>query len=216
MLATQKAKGQRLFSLVEDLIWKKIENGSLKPGSPVVESKIAKEINVSQGVVHEVICKLEDQGVVESSPYKSPTLVYLGRNEVKHLIEIRERLEELAIESAQDRVSNADCRFLDILVNTMRSAANPQAFDKAHREFHAKLWSLSGNYHLVKILNDTSKTLFPFRIVTLKKKSFMNRSKDHAILVQALRGKVSPRIAVKEHLKETKSWADKLGEREDH
>src|SRR5262245_58408429 len=62
-----------------------ILSGAFPPGSPLVERRIAEEMGVSRGPVREALHKLEEEGLVVTTPYKVTQVAEVG---VKRIQEI--------------------------------------------------------------------------------------------------------------------------------
>jgi DNA-binding GntR family transcriptional regulator len=89
---------------VVDALRKAIVEGTLAPGSRLVERELVAMMNVSRTVIREALRQLESEGVVETIPNKGPIVRKLTLAEAKDLYLIRSVLEGL---SARMFVMNA-------------------------------------------------------------------------------------------------------------
>lgn len=167
---TQEKEGRRckLMSQIEkaeEEIWQQIRSGKLRPGQRVTETGIAKDANVSSGVVREVFQKLTDQGVIETERYKGSRLVSLSEGDVKQLHELRRLLEPLALKQAREKATPEDIKQLRSLMAEMREVRDTERYDALHSEFHKRVWELTKNRHLVRALEAALSPLFAFHHV---------------------------------------------------
>lgn len=82
---------------VADIIRQAIINGTMRPGTPVVEMALAEQLNVSRAPVREAIQILEADGLIESEPYKGKRVKPLTLKSVEELYSLREQFEAFAI-----------------------------------------------------------------------------------------------------------------------
>jgi|SRR5215217_4345257 len=88
---------------VADIIRQAILNGTMKPGTPVVEMALAEQLQVSRAPVREAIQILEADGLIESEPYKGKRVKPLTLKEVEELYSLREQFEAFAIRRVVER-----------------------------------------------------------------------------------------------------------------
>lgn len=82
---------------VADILRQAIVNGTMRPGTPVVEMALAEQLNVSRAPVREAIQILEGDGLIENVPYKGKRVKPLTLKEVEELYSLREQFEVFAI-----------------------------------------------------------------------------------------------------------------------
>ena len=61
----QRPTKETLRSNIKDYIQKQIASGVYRPGDRIVETQLARELNVSQAPVREAILELVSQGMLE-------------------------------------------------------------------------------------------------------------------------------------------------------
>ncbi len=111
---------------VIQILRQSIINGSLPSGAEVNQVQIAERLGVSRGPVREALGILEQEGLVQSTPYKSVIVTPLTRSYVDELYSVRVALESLALERAIDRLQPEDLEELNAIVETMRIAVHEQ------------------------------------------------------------------------------------------
>ena len=129
---------------VADIIRQAIINGTMRPGTPVVEMALAEQLNVSRAPVREAIQILEADGLIESEPYKGKRVKPLSIKEVEELYSLREQFEAFAIRRIVE--SRADVSELTTHSDAMFAAAETgdlAALNVADEAFHRTLIRLA-------------------------------------------------------------------------
>ncbi len=168
-----------------------ILNESLKPGDKIVETRISRELNVSQGAVREAIRDLTARGFVETEPYKGSRVKVLSEDDMADYLAVRRELEPIAI-SWGHKMNAIDLDELYSIVEVMSEGVSCRDIDvvrKADLQFHRKLVQFSGNNSLIRsweaLAND-------YWIYTIAKKEFnrngdmSNHAEEHRQIVEAI------------------------------
>jgi DNA-binding GntR family transcriptional regulator len=108
---------------VTEILRQSIIDGTLPPGTEFNQAQIAERLGVSRGPIREALGQLEQEGLIESTPYKGVVVTQLTRRYVEEIYSVRTSLETLAIERAIQRMGQADFDQLDAIINEMRAAA---------------------------------------------------------------------------------------------
>jgi DNA-binding GntR family transcriptional regulator len=82
---------------VADRLRHAILNGRLKPGTNLVETALAEQMNVSRAPIREAIQILENDGLVETIAYKGKRVKPLTAREVGETYSLREVFEVMAV-----------------------------------------------------------------------------------------------------------------------
>lgn len=137
---------------VKNLLVARILGGELKPGEPLVETRIAQELGMSQAPIREALRDLELMRLVESKPFKTARVRELTDHDLLEVFPVRAALEELAARAvAQDR--DADLTAVRAELEAMREAA--AAGDIREQlvhdiRFHRAIVEASGNQSLLQ------------------------------------------------------------------
>lgn len=146
---------------VHGAIRRAILNGKLKTGQRLTEIPLAKEFQVSRAVIREALQQLAHDGLVEQSAYKGSQVVHLSPEQVDEIIAARMLIEPEVARLAKQRVTEADKRHLIELSKRLNAASDdPDLFAELDLAFHEKIWELSGNETLRKILLQITAPLF--------------------------------------------------------
>ena len=173
--------------------------GTIQPGSPLVESKIAQQLGAGIPLVREALIELEHQGFVQRVPYKGTTVTKLGPEDVKRIFRLRIELEALAMEWAKENVTQPDIEYLRGRIEKMKQAAmelDLNQFYDSDLAFHRKIWSLSDNSYLVDALERIVVPLFAFFLMkhTRQRESYVESAAVHAKIVEALPTMSAPEL----------------------
>jgi DNA-binding GntR family transcriptional regulator len=133
---------------VKDRILTWILEGELAPGSRIVETRVARDLGVSQAPVREALRDLAILGFVEMKPHKGARVREPTRKELTQAIEVRAELEALGGRLAAERRTEQCISDLEDLYAAMKEAANRgDAHDVAmyNARFHARVIAASQN-----------------------------------------------------------------------
>ena len=170
-------------------------SGMLKPGDPIVERQIAREMNVGTPVVREALISLKHEGFVRRVKNKGSFITAFDSNEVRELYTLRIELETLALQWARSRVTKPDLDELKRLVDALVEAGernDRRGFLERDIDFHRYCWKLSGNSFLAETLERLMSPLFAFVVLASGKPMTAAMAREHYTLVEALRSMEEP------------------------
>src|ERR1700689_449050 len=87
-------------------------SGQLKPGDPIVERELARQMKVGTPVVREALIALQGQGFVRRVTNTGTFVTQFTAGEIRQLYTLREALELLALQWARTRETENDLRDL--------------------------------------------------------------------------------------------------------
>ncbi|HEX2922706.1 MAG TPA: GntR family transcriptional regulator [Chloroflexota bacterium] len=167
-----------------------ILNGTLRPGQQLVQAEIAAQMKVSRAPVREALRHLEDEGLVESIPYRGTFVSRVTRRDVIELYSLRGALEALAVRLIIQAGRDADIVELEGILSRMSGAAelyDDHALNDADIEFHTRLCYISGHRHLIRSWEMNSNQIR--RVLSLRNKLSPHRVvvEMHHPIVEAIR-----------------------------
>jgi DNA-binding GntR family transcriptional regulator len=144
---------QRAPSLAEqgaEAIVAGVASGALVPGQRLVESELARTLQMSRVPLREALKILETQGIVESTPHRGTFIPQLSDVRMDQVCAARIALERLAIPDAVKNYRRAPERLsqLDRIIATMERAAEELAWmevSQADLSFHREICRTSEN-----------------------------------------------------------------------
>ena len=116
-------KPTTLKANVTEILRQLIIEGTLAPGTEFNQAQIAEQLGVSRGPIREALGQLEQEGLLQSVPYKGVIVTPLTRKYVEELYSVRTALELLALDRSITRMTDAEIDHLDAIVEQMRAAA---------------------------------------------------------------------------------------------
>jgi DNA-binding GntR family transcriptional regulator len=143
-----------LSDQIKDRLLQAIMSGRYAPGSRIVETRVAREFGTSQAPVREALRDLEALGVVEIAPFRGARVRRPEADELLEAFGVRTELESLGARLAVPRITDADLKEMQALVEEMQVAARE---GDRHREatadalFHGRIIEISGNATLARV-----------------------------------------------------------------
>lgn len=144
-----------LRDIITDAIRRNILTGHLKPGSRLVEDRLAEEFGVSRNPVREALRSLETEGLVEVVPRRGALVASLSDDEMQEIGELRAALEGLSARLAARRVTEEmRRRIAEIVDRGDRAAAAGDAdqLNQLNNEFHVFLAEAGRNRFLADFM----------------------------------------------------------------
>ncbi len=129
---------------IADRLRRAIVTAKLRPGTVLVETALAEQMNVSRAPIREAIAILENDGLVETAAYKGKRVKPLTVREVEETWSLRQTFEVMAVRRILDRA--ADVSPLWEHCRAMQAAAaegDREALIAADEAFHRTLIALS-------------------------------------------------------------------------
>ncbi len=189
---------------VKDHLLRAIYTGRYPPGARIVETRVAREIGVSQTPVREALRDLAALGVVETSAFRGARVRRPSPEELVEAFAVRSQLESLATRLAIPHLTGTDLEHLAELVRRMQKCARERdshAEAIADAAFHSRIVDLAGN----AVLQRVWQTLEPFPRTYI---TIVARGDDrleiadlHQPILEALRGRDAARAeaAIRRH-----------------
>jgi DNA-binding GntR family transcriptional regulator len=157
---------EMLSSKIKDRILQLILEGELQPGDRLVETRIARELGVSQSPVREAIRDLVAVGFLEIEPYRGARIRRFTRQEFLDDMEIRGELEAIAAYRAATRITKSQIASLRSLIEEMHrmgEAGDAHGQAMANTEFHRTVVDTAGSDGLMRawaVLEPFARTYF--------------------------------------------------------
>jgi DNA-binding FadR family transcriptional regulator len=151
----RRAQRAPLYRQAQDAIRQLIVDRGLRPGDPLPpEAELAADFGMSRLSLREGIRSLESMGIVATrhgegvfvAPFSFTPLVenlpygqYVGGGDLRHLLEVREALEEAMLERVITLIDDADLTKLERLARAMGGAASRAEVARLDQDFHVRL-----------------------------------------------------------------------------
>jgi len=168
-----------------------IFDGTLQPGDRIVESRLARELGISQAPVREALRELEQMGLVVSYPNRGSSVREIKPQDAQEIYTLRAHLEAMAVNLAGPRLTEDDLMIMDGLINDMVTAGvddDPELLTQLDTRFHEFICERSGHTLLLRTwqgINPLNWTMMT--VIRLKDRNLTELAERHRPIVAALR-----------------------------
>lgn len=187
-----------------------ILKGSLKPGSRLVERKLAEQLGVSRTPVREAVRMLELEGLVSHLPRIGAAVARVNQQEVLEIYRIRAVLEGLAARMAAEKISPVQLQHLNDLLKQIEESAgrgDMGRLEGLHREFNDVIYKAAGSPRLYGMITTLADYIAGYARVGYTYPGRMaEATKEHRQLVESIRlrdGDLAERTA-REHIENSR------------
>lgn len=205
-----KAGSKKVFRTViseqiKEQLMEEIFQHKYKPGDRLIESALAKELNVSQTSIREALRSLVAMGFLESEPFKGITVRSLSRQDLWEVYTVRAALESLAASHAAERITDSEISELEKICEEMIEAAEAGDVHERTRlniDFHKTLIRASGNKLILKLFDNLQFGSWSLMTGTLTTMDPIEMASRHRKLIEAIKSRDPERVslAVRKHI----------------
>lgn len=204
-------------TLVYEKLKDRIINNLFKPGEPLNESVLSKELKISKTPVREALQQLEKEGFVENIPAKGAFVSKISFQDIREIFEIREFLECEAIKRAITKVDLSKIKILKekfISSESENGRSAPSLF-RSGDQIHTFIFETLGNSRLIEIYKRLQDHVVRNRIYFFDQ-SHPGRSeesfKEHLEILDAMEAQDPLRAeqAVRNHLRNSMEYLKKI------
>lgn len=149
-------KQQPISQALLDTLRGAIIMGQLKPGQALIQSQLATQFGVSRAPLRDALNRLEEEGLVKSTPYKGTVVTPLTRKDVDEIRSLRNVIEEFAGQLIIERLEQPQLDAIEAVYRRMQAAAaqgDVTAVDAEDLALHEKICELSGHTLLMDVWN---------------------------------------------------------------
>lgn len=141
----ETASKETLRKRIRNYIQHQIASGRFQAGDRIVETQLARELNVSQAPVREAILELAAMGLLEERPYSGSFVRKLTAEDVEDIYNTRAFLDEYAARQAARNITEQQLVEMEALLQRMDEAEDYQALAEMDMEFHAMVVDAAGS-----------------------------------------------------------------------
>lgn len=142
---------ETLRSNIKDYIQQQIAEGVYRPGERIVETRLAKELSVSQAPVREAMLELAAIGMLEERPYSGTYVRNFSVAEIEDIFETRAFVEEYAAKRAAKRATEEQLSAMRKVLERMDRGQGLQEFVHLDKEFHGLVMEAAGSPALKRV-----------------------------------------------------------------
>ena len=135
---------------------------SLAPGTPLIESSLAKQLGISKTPVRAGLTRLEKEGLVELMPHKGWRVARLTLQDVEDIFEVRSVLQAYCVRILTENITNEQIEELRDIVSRNKAALTKGQRGKANDnlgEFDACISNSLPNDRLRTVLTNLREQL---------------------------------------------------------
>lgn len=146
-----------LSDQVADRLRAEVLNGRLPAGQRLAQEELAVRFDVSRIPVRDALRKLENEGLLTSSPRTGARVADLDASDLEELYEMRLAVEPRNVRRAALLLSTEDVARLEHWLGEMGSAPDADRWHRAHALFHEALNSASGFKRMNEMIENLRK-----------------------------------------------------------
>jgi DNA-binding GntR family transcriptional regulator len=173
MIAIQRSLSlrQQVYQALKQIILK----GDLASGERIVETKLAKQLQVSRTPIREAISQLKREKLIESKPNGGFRVTTLSVQDAIQLYDCRIALEQLSVAGACEQITAKQLKQLEKyvllaekLVESQSNTSDTLKLLEVDYQFHHLIAESSGNQWLLTLLEQVFDKMALLRVQTTK------------------------------------------------
>lgn len=166
----KRSNKETLRSEVIKYIIKGIGEGKYKLGERIVETKLAKELDMSQAPVREAVLELSIMGVLEERPYAGSFVRKPDRKEADDHYRVRGLIESYAASLAAPIITDEYLDEMASILERMKECTDFEDFVDLDHDFHETIINASGNRVLKRVWTSVSVYELTYQTIVLANK----------------------------------------------
>lgn len=175
-------------------IKKMIITGELAPDRPIVEDRLATQLEISRTPLREALQRLEIEELVVRQQNGRLKVAPISVQEVKEIFNVRSKLEEIVILQAIYHATEDDIRHLANLTLMIRETYRQKNIEDIlyyGNKFHQYLYDLSQNKTVVNILSQLNDHISRYRrLIPIQRLTrFKDSVEEHEHILQCIKDK---------------------------
>ncbi|WP_018466293.1 GntR family transcriptional regulator [Calidithermus timidus] len=137
------------------LVRRAILAGELLPGQRLVEKELSERFGVGRAAIRTALARLEQEGLVESEPFRGARVRTIGEAEAVEILEARAALEALAAHHAACKATPAQVEALWAIHRQMEErhrAGDLLGMSELNSQLHRSLVEISGHQTAARLI----------------------------------------------------------------
>jgi Transcriptional regulators len=172
---------------IEHYIQRLISTGVYKPGDRIVETRLAKELNVSQAPVREAILELSVMGLLEERPYSGTFVTKLSAEDIIDIYDTRAFIEEYAATRAAERITDEQFEKLSKLMRQMDRCDDCEDFVELDKEFHETIMDAAASPALKRVWMSLRMSEWTYTSTLVTERSLSELIDAHRMIYDCIR-----------------------------
>ena len=194
-------------AMIMDVLEAEILAGGLPPGSRLSEAALAERFGVSRTPVREALQSIVSRSLAERVPYRGVLVREFDLERINSMFEAMAEIEALCGGLAARRATDDEIARLEsthIALTELMGHRAAKEYEALNSEFHAMIYTFSGNVDLSQMAFDMRLKLAPFRKSQLFRIDRLEESnREHGLIVGLIAARNRPGVetALREHLR---------------
>jgi DNA-binding GntR family transcriptional regulator len=185
---------QNISEELVDYLKNQILSGELNPGDRIVETKLARELGISQTPVREALRQLQGEGIITIIPNKGPMVRNMDLKDAFEIYSIRAMLEGLAIRLAALNASDEDIAALEQFFFRMKEKVHDDSVPVSYLlddsfYIHETIIKLSNHTRLNQLYKSISFQIALVNRILGSTSSKMKEFEQHWELIEVLKNR---------------------------
>ena len=185
----EQYEGMPLSTKIFNILREDILNGRYQEGSKLIESKLAKELQISRTPVREALKQLELEGIVENIPNRGAIVLGISQQDLEDIYTIRNSIEGIAAKWAVERMTEEELEALKEIYDLMDFYAQKndiEGFAQLNIEFHESIYRATKNRYLEQVLKGLQYYMKRTRMKSLRVEGRLEKSQmEHKEILDA-------------------------------
>ena len=186
-----KFNKQSLEEQVTDYLRDKIILGDIAQGEKIVESSLAKDLELSRSTIRMALNSLAHEGLIEQTPYVGWQVISLDDSDLWELYHLRVALESQAAAMAADKASAEDKNelyqlFLAYCELCRSTPDDIDAICNTDFNLHRKIVAMSGSSRMEKIYSQIANQLQSYVNMTHQGYDLAQSGLSHKPMIDAI------------------------------
>lgn len=191
MRANQSTGDETLADKIKQGVLSQILDGRLRPGEMINLSDLASVYGTSKTPVRDALTALQEQGIIESLPYRGFFLRPIDINDLGEMHFVRELLECAAVGLACHTISDDELAVLEEIENRALAlsddGSNAAERDRVSSQFHLLVARASRNDRLYKMIEQIQLDVRRIQYARLHVPHSVQLHSEHSDIVAALK-----------------------------
>jgi DNA-binding GntR family transcriptional regulator len=137
---------------VTELIRLAIVSGELPAGTRLVQSELARRMQLSTTPIREALRDLTTEGLVDFDPYRGAFVHAPSADELVSVYEMRRLLMPLSVRRGVARITDEELAVARQLLGQLRATSTRSEWVELNRRFHRTLDAASGSRQLISVV----------------------------------------------------------------
>lgn len=172
---------------IRTYIQRQIAEGAYRPGERIVETQLARTMNVSQAPVREALLELSAMGLLEERPYSGTYVRRLTAGDIEDIYNTRAFLDEYAARQAARRITPEQLDAMKTLLRRMDQAEDDASFAEMDIAFHAMVVDAAGSPSLKRAWENLRLVEWTSLSVAVTQESLPELASQHWQIFRTLR-----------------------------